>query len=169
MTKVIDTNVALVTKHPEEHPLELVDACQELLEAILSNRSVVVTDDGGEIVEEYFHQLNHAGQPSLGDAFARYVHDHRFTWDQSARPDIQPDSTTENSYAVLRCDDADIDPSDRKFVATAKVAGVPIHQATDTKWLNWGDVLDRHGVRVIYVHAASIRAAYEAKFGHPAP
>ena len=165
--RVIDTNVPLVAKDSTGRPPELVDACEEILEDILEGLHPVVTDFDGEIVEEYFHQLNHSGAPTLGDQFARYVHDHRFTWESDARPDINPLGV--NSYGVLEGDDDDIDPSDRKFVAVAKVSGAPVVQATDTKWLDWGPALDRHGVVVDYAHEPSIRDAYREKFGREAP
>lgn len=169
MTRVVDTNVPLVVKFRDQWPRELIEACEELLEEILEGGLPVVTDADGEILDEYLHQLSRSGRPTLGDAFAQYVHDRRFTWDETFRPDIEPDPSTENRYAVLGGDDEDIDPSDRKFVAAAKVAGVPVIQATDTKWLDWGAVLDRHGVEIVYVHEASIREAYRHKFGHDAP
>ena len=169
MTKVVDTNVPLVVKMPVGHARALVDACEELIEQILESRLSVVTDADGEIVAEYLHQLSLSGRPSLGDAFVKYVHDYRFSWPDDQRPDIQSDSSVPNRYKVLNDDDADIDPSDRKFVAAAKVAGVSVHQATDTKWLNWGPVLGRHGVLVEFVHEPSIRQAYREKFGHDAP
>lgn len=167
MSRVIDTNVPLVVKFPDGRPDELVDACEEIIEDIIEGNLPVVTDAGGEIVDEYLNQLSLSGQPTLGDVFARYVFDRRYTWDESMRPDIEPTSL-ENTYAVLEGDDAEIDPSDRKLVAAAKVAGAPIVQAADTKWLDWQAVLDRHGVRVEYAHEPSIRAAYREKFGHEA-
>lgn len=169
MSQVIDTNVPLVAKQNEGRPPDLIAACETLLAHILERRLPVVTDADGEIVEEYMHQLSLSGQPSLGDAFVRYVHDHRFTWDDSMRPDILPHPEHANSYAVLNGDDSEIDPSDRKFVAAAKVTGAPVVQATDTKWLDWGPVLSRHGVTVLYAHEASIRQAYRDKFGREAP
>lgn len=169
MTRVIDTNVPLVVKRPDGHPSELIEKCEILLEELLERRSAVVTDEDGEIIEEYFHQLSYAGQPTLGDAFAKYVHDNRYQWDESMRPNIEPGNPGANSYRVLGGDDVEIDPSDRKFVAAAKVASVPISQAADTKWLDWGAVLARHGVVVEFVHEPSIRAAYRAKFGSDAP
>lgn len=169
MTKVIDTNVPLVIKLPDNHPVELVDACEEMLESIIEDKVPVVTDHDGEIVEEYFHKLSRSGQPSLGDAFARYVYENRYHWDDSMRPDIEPGEPDTNTYGVLGGDHDEIDPSDRKFVAAAKVAGVPVVQAADTKWLDWGAVLGRHGVIVEYVHEPSIRAAYRVKFGRDAP
>lgn len=169
MTRVIDTNVPLVVKLNANRPQELLDACEEILERILEDRLTVVTDADGEIVDEYMHQLSHSGQPTLGDAFAKYVHDYRYGWDDVTRPDIQPHPGEENSYAVLGGDHAEIDPSDRKFVAAAKVANVPVIQGTDTKWLDWGEVLGRHGVQVIYAHESSIRDAYREKFGREAP
>lgn len=169
MTRVIDTNVALVTKLDGDWPAELTDACEELLEQILERREPVVTDAEGEILDEYLNQLSLSGQPSLGDEFVRYVFTSRFGWAPRYRPEIRPDPTTEHRYGVLGDDDADIDPSDRKFVAAAKVADVPVVQATDSKWLEWGPALERHGVTVEYVHEASIRDLYRRKFGHDAP
>ncbi|BBZ56608.1 hypothetical protein [Mycolicibacterium phocaicum] len=169
MTRVIDTNVPLVVKLPEGHSRELRDACEEMLENIIDDRIPVVTDAGGEIFEEYSHQLDLSGQPSLGDTFIRYIHDNRYRWDAAMRPDIQPGQPGTSTYGVLDGDHDAIDPSDRKFVAAAKVARVPVVQATDTKWLDWGEVLRRHGVSVEYAHEPSIRAAYRKKFDRDAP
>jgi hypothetical protein len=167
LSGVIDTNIPLVVKYPDNHPETLVSGCEELLEEILTSETPVATDLDGEIVEEYFHQLDWSGGPTLGDAFAKWVHDRRFTWDERYRPDIGPLGL--NSYTALQNDDEDFDPSDRKFIAVAKLADVAVHQATDTKWLNWGPALQRHGVEVIYVDEQAIRDAYRAKFGHDAP
>lgn len=167
MADVVDTNVPLVTKHPGEHPQALVDACEELLEEIMEQGRPVVTDEHDEIIEEYFNKLSRSGRDTLGDVFAKWVYDRRWSWDAAARPDIDPRG--ENEYGVLEDDHGDFDPSDRKFVAAAKVSGAPVHQAADTKWLDWGEALARHGVRVRYVHEPSIRAAYRAKFGREAP
>lgn len=167
MGDVVDTNVPLVAKYPGDHPPELADACEELLERLIEQDGPVVTDAGGEIVEEYLANLSLSGQPTLGDVFARWVYDRRWAWDESARPDIDPRG--EGVYGVLEGDHDAFDPSDRKFVAVAKVSGAPIHQATDTKWLEWGDALARHGVEVRWVHEPSIRAAYREKFGREAP
>jgi hypothetical protein len=167
LADVVDTNVPLVVKRPTEHPQELVDACERLLEDIIEHERVVVTDAHDEIIEEYFRQLHFSGQDTLGDAFAKWVFDRRWGWDASTRPDIDPRG--EYVYGVLDGDHDDFDPSDRKFVAAAKVSGAPVQQATDTKWLDWSDALRRHGVVVRYVHEPSIRAAYRAKFGCDAP
>lgn len=167
LADVVDTNVPLVVKFPDGHPRELVDACEELLEDIIEHDRVVVTDEDGEIIEEYFHQLSFSGQDTLGDAFAKWVWERRWAWDASARPDIG--SVGENVYRVLDGDHDEFDPSDCKFVAVAKVSGAPVHQATDTKWLDWGEALRRHGVAVEWVHEPSIRAAYREKFGCDPP
>jgi hypothetical protein len=164
---VVDTNVPLVVKFPKGHPQELVDACEELLEAIIEHDGPVVTDQADEIVEEYFNQLNRSGQTTLGDAFAKWVFDRRWSWDESMRPDIEPEGGS--AYGALGGDHESFDPSDRKFVAVAKRSRAPIRQATDTKWLDWGDALERHEVEVLFVHEDSIRAAYRKKFGRDAP
>lgn len=169
MSRVVDTNVLLVCKSPEGWPVELRDACDELIEVVLEKRLEIVVDDGGEILEEYMHKLSLSGQPSLGDEFLKYVHDHQYGWHSKYRPDILPKASEANCYGVLGDDDAEIDPSDRKFVAAAKVAKAPIFQAADTKWLNWQAVLSRHGVEVRFVHEESIRKAYATKFKMEAP
>ena len=166
LADVIDTNVPLVVKFPDGHPEELVAACEELLEDIIEHERIVVTDEHDEIIEEYFRQLDFSGRGTLGDAFAKWVFDRRWTWDAAARPNIEPRG--ENVYGVLEGDHDDFDPSDRKFVAVAKVSGAPVRQATDTKWLDWAEALRRHGVTVRYVHEASIRNAYRSKFGRDA-
>jgi hypothetical protein len=167
LADVVDTNVPLVVKYPNGHPQELVDACEELLEDIIKHDRVVVTDEHEEIIEEYFRKLDFSGQGTLGDAFAKWVFERRWGWHASARPNIDPRG--ENDYGVLEGDHHDFDPSDRKFVAVAKVSGAPVQEAADTKWLDWGEALRRHGVVVSYVHEPSIRAAYRAKFGCDAP
>lgn len=168
MIRVVDTNVPLVIKFPEENQEELIRACEDIIIKILEGRHPVVTDFEGEIIAEYFHQMERGG-PSLADEFAKYVHDFRWSWDSKYNPQIEPDPTSENMYLVLAGDDNKIDPSDRKFVATAKVSQVPIIQARDTKWLDWTEVLSRHGVKVEYAHEDSLRAMYRAKFGRDAP
>lgn len=49
MTRVVDTNVSLVVKYPDEHPIELADACAQLLEDILTGMLSVATDLQGEM------------------------------------------------------------------------------------------------------------------------
>lgn len=169
MIRVIDTNVPLVVKFEEDYPRELVEACEDIIMEILDNRIPVPVDAGGEIVAEYFHQMTRGGRTDLADLFARYVHDECWSWDERVRPDIDPDPETEHRYGALGGDDAEIDPSDRKFVAVAKLADAPIVQATDTKWLNWGGVLSRHGVEVHYAHERTIREVYREKFKQEAP
>lgn len=137
MPDVVDTNVPLVVRFPEDHPPELLEACEELLAAIIEDGSIV-TDLDGEIVEEYFHKLGRSGQPTLGSVFAKWVFEHRWT-EPHRVVDLEP--TGVHRYATLPDDDGAFDPSDRKFVAAAKVAEAPVHQATDTKWLDWGDAL----------------------------
>lgn len=169
MIRVIDTNVPLVVKFQGDNSRELVEACEDILIEILQNRLPVPADSGGEILAEYFHQMNWSGAPTLADEFAKYVNDSRWSWDASARPDIGADDAVEYRYAALAGDDEDIDPSDRKFVAVAKVTGAPIVQGRDTKWLDWSAVLSRHGVEVHWAHEPSIRAMYRVKFGYDAP
>jgi hypothetical protein len=158
--------VPLVVRFPSEHPNALTEACELLLETIIASGDVVATDAAGEIVEEYFNQLSWSGQPTLGDVFAKWVFDVRWSQRESI-VDTKPEG--QHRYGVLEGDDADFDPSDRKFVAVAKVARATVHQATDTKWLDWSTALARHGVSVSWVHEASIRAAYQTKFGRAAP
>lgn len=169
---VIDTNVLLVARrHADDGwPAALIDACEGLLLAIQAGERVV-TDHADEIVEEYFHELSHSGQPTLADAFAVWVRDARWTWGPDARVDTQPRPGAPGAYGVLADGGRDIpDPSDRKFVAAAAAAAAPVHQATDVKWMDWTSALDRHGVEVRWVDEDYARGSYRAKFGgEPGP
>lgn len=164
MSDIVDTNVPLVVKQAAEYPRDLVDACEQVLEAIMLS-STVVTDVDDEIVEEYFHQLSRSGAPSLGDAFAKWVWENRWSWGNVV--DTQPDGC--GNYGPLGTDTSTFDPSDRKFIAAAAVSCAPIHQATDTKWLDWHGELAALGVVVRFVHKKTITAMYTTKFGHPPP
>jgi hypothetical protein len=166
MTDVVDTNVPLVLRFPESHPEALADACEILLETIIKSGVVVCTDAEDEIVEEYFTMLSRSGQPTLGDVFAKWVFETRWTQPETI---VDTGRSGEHEYGVLEGDDLDFDPSDRKFIAVAKVAQATIHQATDTKWLDWQPAFARQGVSVAWVHEPSIRAAYERKFNRAAP
>ena len=169
---VIDTNVLLVTRDrsADEWPDALVDACEELLLSIQEDGRVA-TDQGGEIVDEYFHDLSHSGQPSLADAFAVWVRDMRWSWGEDALVDIRPGPDGNREYGALADGGRDIpDPSDRKFVAVAAAASAPVHQATDVKWMDWGAALERHGVALRWVHEEHARMMYRDKFGRdPGP
>lgn len=164
---VIDTNVLLVTRghSADGWPDALVDACEELLLSIQAGGRVA-TDQGGEIVDEYFNDLSHSGQPTLADAFAVWVRDMRWSWGEDALVDTRPSPDGSLEYGVLADGGRDIpDPSDRKFVAVAAVASAPVHQATDVKWMDWRAVLDGHGVDVRWVDEEHARAMYRDKFG----
>ena len=161
--------MALVVKYAEEYSESLLSNCEVILEEILEKRLPVVVDFDGEILDEYGHELERKGQPTLADEFYKYLLQFSWGWDERYRPSLDPDSREEYRYAVLGGDDSEIDPSDRKFVAASKVSGFPVYQATDTKWLDWELVLHRHGVRVVWVDEESLRCAYSNKFNREAP
>lgn len=164
---VVDTNVLLVARRAPDDgwPDALTDACEELLLTI-QERGRVVTDRAEEIVDEYFRELSHSGQPTLADAFAVWVRDMRWSWDADARVDTRPHPDGIAEYGVLPDGGRAIpDPSDRKFVAAAAAAAAPVHQATDVKWMDWRPALARYGVAVRWVDEDHARAGYRDKFG----
>lgn len=60
---------------------------------------------------------------------------------------------------------ADVDPSDRKFVAVANAHRdkPPIIEATDSKWWGWKDALEECGITVEFVCLDQVEEVYRRK------
>jgi hypothetical protein len=161
---VVDTNVLFVARRrPEDGWSEaLADACEELIDEVRC-AGRVATDAAGEIIDEYFHGLSHSGQPTLADSFAVWVRDNRHGWGDEAIVDTDPQA--DGTYPSLGPHGERIDPSDRKFVATAQLSKAPIHQAVDVKWLEWVEALEGCGVEVRWVDESLARSLFYEKFG----
>ena len=76
--------------------------------------------------------VNFSGQPGLGDAFFKHVHDHLYSTRHVERVSITPVDDESRSFAELPINT--LDPSDRKFLAVAVASPAPILNATDSDW-----------------------------------
>lgn len=132
LAHVVDTNVPIVANGRNTHAdLLCQQACIEELRALVTG-AVVVIDESGLILEEYAQRLRWAGAPGVGDAFFRHVFDHQHQPDRVQRVSITPINDDGRGFAELPSND--LDPSDRKFLATASVARASILNATDGDW-----------------------------------
>nr|VFK55068.1 MAG: hypothetical protein BECKTC1821F_GA0114240_100666 [Candidatus Kentron sp. TC] len=168
---LMDTNVPInanLARVPDGIPPELFDcvfACIEVVEHV-TKKGVLVIDAGGEIFDEYRRKLSMKGQPGVGDAFMKWVHDHCCNPDRVERVAI---TKTDDAYDDFPDHEGlgGFDDSDRKFVAVANahVEKPPILQATDSKWWGWKDVLGEVGITVRFLCTEYIAEKYARKMG----
>lgn len=147
---VADTNVLVVanTMSPQADPM-CVLACVDALEAI-QKRGRLVLDESMLIFGEYQYHCKFQGQPGVGDAFFKWVHDNRYNDRRCERVKITPSETKGFEEFPDDPDLALFDRSDRKFVAvTLKSAQSPtILNAVDSDWWNFRLPLKRNGVKI---------------------
>ena len=129
---VVDTNVAIAANGRSTHAdLQCQLVCVVKLEDVCVRR-IVAVDDGDLIFDEYKERLHFAGAPGVGDKFFKHVFDHRYDKNRVRRVLITPSSDDRRGFKELP--ENDLDKSDRKFLATALVAGAAILNATDSDW-----------------------------------
>jgi len=140
-------------------------ACVEAVEHVINKRGLII-DTGDEIFNEYRQQLSMKGQPGIGDAFMKWVNDHRHNPEYCDRVTITKTGDSYNEFPVHDGLD-DFDKSDRKFVAAANahVEKPPILQATDSKWWGWKDALSEVGITVQFLCPKYVEAKYVEKMG----
>ncbi len=166
---IVDTNVpktanlAIQPDPASDVPKACVLACIKAVEHVIKKRGLVV-DAGDEIFNEYRQQLSMKGQPGIGDAFMKWVNDHRHNPEYCDRVTI---TKTGDSYDEFPDHDGlkNFDKSDRKFVAAANAHKdkPPILQATDSKWWGWKDSLAKVGITVHFLCPEYTKIKY-AKF-----
>jgi hypothetical protein len=163
---VVDTNVPLVASNRSGMPGTCVLACIAALERLFNGERSVVLDEGGLLLEEYFRHLSASGQPSIGDAFLKWVLER-----QGMPQHVQfvpllslPDGSFEQFPGDPEL--ATFDPSDTKFVALACAHSdkPPVLQASDSKWWGWKAALERCGVKVEFLCPTHVAATFERKF-----
>lgn len=168
---VVDTNVPKVANlatQPDpasNFPDTCVEACVDAIEHVVRTRGLVL-DAGNEIYGEYMDNLDISGQPGIGDVFMKWVHDRRWTLDESQRVPItrSGDSYDEfPSHGGLE----NFDKSDRKFVAVSNAhpKKPPILQATDSKWWGWKEALAECGVEVAFLCPDYVESTYASRMG----
>lgn len=177
---IVDTNIlkkANDALHPDSIPEELagcVAACIEALEHVRATPDCLILDAGNEIYDEYARNLSRSGQPGLGDAFMKWVHDTCWSLPESNRVAIT--KTGKNAYKEFpdSKDLADFDPSDRKFIAVANAhpRHPPILEATDRKWWLFRDALKKAGITVQFLcpeYAKTIERKTKTRSRSPSP
>ena len=152
---VVDTNVAIAANgrgdvHADE---ECQLACREKLKEVCSphSRQVVVVDNEELVFDEYSKHLNWKGAPGLGDMFFKHIFVHQHVGKRVHRVPITPCSDPRRGFEELPTND--LDPSDRKFLATAVAAKdvvgkTDILNATDSDWEQQKELTKSLGVDV---------------------
>lgn len=148
MKVVVDTNVAVTANGINTHaciPCQL--KCIEFLESSTKTSSATrfVLDESGLIFEEYRSHLSFRGQPGLGDAFFKYLHDYQYYENKVLRVAITP-TGDRNGFSELPANN--VDPSDQKFLAVALVSNASIINAVENDWSEQSDLLANLAVNV---------------------
>ncbi len=150
---VVDTNVAVVANYnTEQASLECEAACIQALKQIQAGRRTLL-DEMGLILKEYRNNLHPSGQPGVGDAFCKWVHDNQAT-DEHCRT-VSITVHADRGFVEFP-DDARLssfDLSDRKFVAVALASGTDpqILNASDTDWWHDRQTLAEHGIQIVFL------------------
>jgi len=149
MNVVVDTNVAMAANGRNTHAsLTCQYACTEFLEGLVSlrKRTRIVLDEQGLIFAEYRNRLHFKGQPGVGDMFFKYLHDHMYLGKKIQLVPITPIADETRGFNELPSNS--VDKSDRKFLATALVAGAAVVNALDGGWHKQTDFVTELGVNV---------------------
>jgi hypothetical protein len=148
---VVDTNVAIVAngrpdpEDPRPPSIPCRIAAVKFLSELVKNGTVLL-DVEGAIQAEYRKHLNPSGAPGVGDRFYQEVlHSSPQLIERVDLPK-RPDGEYEDLPQSLI--DAGFDPSDRKFAALARKEGVPLHNATDSDWIEHAITLAVEGIQV---------------------
>ena len=168
---LIDTNVPknanLATKRDlsSEVPDACIERCINAVMHVTKNGGLVL-DDGGEIFAEYIMNISLRGQPGVGDAFAKWVHDNQWNAQKVDRITVTKNGDSYDEFphhAGL----IQFDISDRKFIAVANAhpAKPPVLQGTDSKWWGWKSALAKVGITVHFLCPDYAEAKYAEKIG----
>ncbi len=135
MKVVIDTNVAIAANGRRTHACSKCQLeCVEFLEGLTSIRSrkKIYLDDLDLLLNEYKPHLNFHGQPGMGDAFYKFLHDHKYSEKKVSLVTVTPNDDGETGFNELPPNS--IDPSDRKILAISVVGAAKIINALDNDW-----------------------------------
>jgi len=142
---VIDTNVAIVANEKSEHAS--ID-CELQCIALLAQSAdlKIALDDSELIMDEYSKHLSYAGQPGVGDMFFKYLYDNQYANNKITHHTIT--QIEEENQGFQELPPNNFDPSDRKLLAVAVVAGACIVNATDSDWAENLDLLNQLNISV---------------------
>lgn len=166
---LVDTNVPknanLATRQDllSDVPDTCIEQCINAVMHVTKNGGLVLDEDG-EIFAEYIANLSLRGQPDVGDAFAKWVHDNQWNDQKVDRVTITKNGENYDEFpgheGLIQ-----FDISDRKFIAVANAhpAKPPVLQATDSKWWGWKDALAEVGITVHFLCPGYVEAKYAEK------
>lgn len=166
---IVDTNVPITANRATdpasiEKGLEgCVQFCVEAIVKVMKDGGLVI-DAGDEIFAEYSANLKLCGQPGLGHAFLKWVHDKQWGFPEEDRVAITRDGSSYKEFPN-HDDLSGFDNSDRKFVAVANAhpESPTILQATDSKWWGWKTALAEVGVTVLFLCPDYVQSKYKKK------
>lgn len=152
---VADTNVLVVANgRTDQADFDCVLACVNALERI-QKKGQLVLDEGMLIFQEYQQHCSFSGQPGVGDAFFKWVHDNRYNDQHCERVELTPSSDAFRDFEEFPADPdlREFDRSDRKFVAVALASTQSpiVLNAVDSDWWDFHEPLKRNGVKVKFL------------------
>ena len=150
---VMDTNVAVVANNRTDHVnTECVQECIAKLRHLRSERRLLL-DDSNLIIAEYRKRLSFSGQPGVGDAFFKWLHENQVNPKHCRKVVVNPHP--ELGFEEFPTDPclSTFDHDDRKFVAVALASGTnpEVLNASDTDWWHHRQALARNGVKVVFI------------------
>ncbi len=157
---VIDTNVLIVANgRSRQADEDCVLACLDALDE--ARTGIVLLDDKGRILNEYMGRLSLSGQPGVGDAFFKWLHDHQADPRHCECVRITPKSSDAEDFKEFPNDSklAGFDRSDRKFVAVARASrrNPSILNAVDRDWWDFREALKGNGVLVQFLCPSAMK------------
>jgi hypothetical protein len=164
--KIVDTNIVLVANgQHQDASCDCVKACTLALQAIMEKGRIAI-DDGYEILTEYQNKTTPGRGKRPGDTFVKWVL--RNNCNAQRCDNVHLKKNRAGKYEIFPNDPEllNFDDPDRKFVAVAlgHSQHPPILQGTDCKWLDWEQVLKRHGVAIEFICLADIQKFHRKKF-----
>ena len=176
---IIDTNVIVVAnteiREDENGKLAAVGmadhatpdciiTCQKRLTQIRRGSTKVVLDDNGRLTREYRRYVKDPRQRPpqqrrAGDLFWAWLMQNQLMSEKCTMVHITPSQGNGTEFEEFPADAAlnDFDKDDRKFIAVAIAYArdyqqtASILQAVDTKWEDFIEALQRHGVEVEWI------------------
>lgn len=161
MAFVVDTNVLDVANNRAEQAGPLcVLACVNALENIKKGRFVL--DAAMLIFQEYQRHCSFRGQPGVGDAFFKWVHNHLYNDRHCERVTLTPSADTSRDFEEFPADPdlQAFDRSDQKFVAVAlaSTCSPTILNAVDSDWWNHRKALRHNRVKLKFLCPEQFKA-----------
>ena len=148
MSDVLDTNVLIVANGKSDHSsIKCELRCIEFINSSVKGR--VALDKSGLIMDEYQKHCCYSGAPGVGDSFFKYLYDNQYSSELILLVDIVKIEDDARSFEELP--ENQLDPSDRKFLATAVKAMANIVNAADSDWQEQEELMNSLGVTVIQV------------------